>query len=180
GSVLPKFFNPMNKTIGVFTGSKTAPNIELAATNIGKSLSSNFTTHLISTSESFSDKVNGYDKAEGYTNGSSQLGEISALLSYLQSHSPDALFQITAPPLHGSIVGSIASIYNIPFIYRYNGDRFGEYHYSSGINRLSHFMLNNILGSYPLLLADSYITMGPAGKQQLVARGIDEKEISII
>lgn len=171
----------MGGTIGIFVGSASSFNIIRAASNIGEALSQNFTPDLITTEPEVAAEVDGiYDEIHGTPEKSSIQGEISALRSYLCTRSPDALFQVTSPPIHGIIVGSLARRHSIPFVYRYSGDRFYEYNISSGIKKIQHFGLNNVFGRYPLYLADHCIVLGPKGRDRLKKRGVNEDNISII
>jgi len=171
----------MSGTIGIFIGSTSSFNLNQAASNIGQALSRGFTTHLISTDPGFTANMTAaYDGIHGTTECGSLRGGASALRSYIQSYDPDALFQITNPPLHGNIVGTLAKLHDIPFVYRYSGDRFYEYTVSRGATKLFHFGLNNVLGRLPLHLADAYVTLGPKGQRRLEARGVKHDDITII
>ena len=171
----------MGGTIGIFVGSASSFNLGREALNFGKALSSGFTTHLIATDAGFAADVSAaYDGVHGPLEPCSLRGEVSALRSYVHSHDPDALFQITSPPIHGNIVGSLGKIHGIPFVYRYSGDRFYEHEVSRGVTKLIHFGLNNVLGRFPLYLADGYVTLGPRGQRRLENRGVAPDEITII
>ncbi|MXR19084.1 glycosyltransferase family 4 protein [Halobacterium bonnevillei] len=171
----------MGSNIGVFVGSASSFNIIRAAENIGQALSEEFSVHLVSTKKSFAEEVShSYEQYHGTTENSSTLGEISALRSYIESWKPDALFQITEPPIHGTIVGCFAAVYDIPFVYRYSGDRFYEYRDSLGFDKIVHFGLNNVLGRTPLVLAEACVALGPTGNSRLVRRGVPEENIRII
>lgn len=171
----------MSGVIGVFVGSASSFNIGRATKNIGRALSEEFTTHLISTENKFAKDVSGqYDRVHGVSEAESILGEIYALRSYLNSFHPDALLQITQPPIHGTIAGGLAAIHDVPFVYRYSGDRFYEYTESQGVDKILHFGLNNLIGRMPLRFADSCITLGPTGKDRLLNRGVSDEDISII
>jgi glycosyltransferase involved in cell wall biosynthesis len=171
----------MGGTLGIFVGSASSFNLGRAASNIGQALSSEFTTHLIATDAGFAADVSAtYDGVHGPLEPCSLRGEVSALRSYVQSHDPDALFQITSPPIHGNVVGSLGKIHGIPFVYRYSGDRFYEHEVSRGVTKLIHFGLNNVLGRFPLYLADAYVTLGPRGQRRLENRGVAPDEITII
>jgi glycosyltransferase involved in cell wall biosynthesis len=171
----------MSGVIGVFVGSASSFNIGRTTKNIGRALSEEFTTHLISTENKFAEGVSShYDRVHGVSEAGSILGETNALRSYLKSFHPDALFQITQPPIHGTIVGSVAAVYDVPFVYRYSGDRFYEYKMSRGFNKIAHFGLNNIVGRIPLNLASACISLGPTGKSRLMSRVVTEERIKII
>jgi len=171
----------MGGTIGIFVGSASSFNLGRAASNIGQALSSEFTTHLIATDAEFAADISAaYDGVHGPLELCNLRGEVSALHSYLQSYDPSALFQITSPPVHGNVVGNLGKIHRIPFVYRYSGDRFYEHEVSRGVTKFIHFGLNNILGRFPLYLADACVTLGPRGRRRLENRGVAPDEITII
>ena len=171
----------MNTTIGIFAGASSSFNVMLAASHVGQILSKQYTTHLISTDSEFIYNVKGnFDGAYGTFECASISGEITALKSYVHSENPDILIQLTSPPVHGMIVGAVAKMYNVPFVYRYSGDRFNVHKLSSFSNKIPHFLLNNIVGKPPLVLADRCITMGPYGASVLQNHGVSANDISII
>ena len=171
----------MGGTIGIFVGSASSFNLSRAASNIGQAVSSEFTTHIIATDAGFAADVSAaYDGVHGPSESDSLHGEVSALQSYVQSHDPDALFQITSPPIHGNVVGTLGKIHGIPFVYRYSGDRFYEHEVSQGVTKLIHFGLNNVLGRFPLYLADACVTLGPRGQRRLENRGVASDDITTI
>lgn len=171
----------MSSTIGVFVGSASSFNITRAAENIGRALSEEFSVHLISTQEALAKDVShSYHEYYGIFRNESILGEIAALRSYIKSGKPDALLQITQPPIHGTVVGGLAAVYDIPFVYRYSGDRFYEHNISQRYNKIIHFGVNNLVGRTPLPLADSCIALGPTGKDRLVRRGVNKEDVRII
>ncbi|WP_160135427.1 glycosyltransferase family 4 protein [Halococcus salsus] len=171
----------MSTTIGVFTGSASSFNVLLDASHAGQALSEAYTTHLLSTDGGFvSDVEAHFDGAYGLNESSSIAGEIAALRSYVHSETPDILIQLTNPPVHGMIVGTVAKANGIKFIYRYSGDRFNVHKLSSLSNKIPHFLLNNIVGRPPLYLADGYITMGPYGASVLQKHGVSDDDIEII
>jgi glycosyltransferase involved in cell wall biosynthesis len=171
----------MGGIIGIFVGSASSFNLRRAASNIGHALSSEFTTHLIATNSRFAaDMSNTYDGVHGTSKRGSLRGEVTALQSYIQMYGPDALFQITNPPIHGNVVGLLGKIHRTPFVYRYSGDRFYEHQVSEGATKILHFGLNNVLGRFPLQLADACVTLGPRGKRRLKNRGVEQDVITII
>jgi glycosyltransferase involved in cell wall biosynthesis len=171
----------MGGTIGIFVGSASSFNLGRAASNIGQALSSEFTTHLIATNARFAaDMSAAYDGVHGTSKRSSLRGEVTALQSYIQSYGPDALFQLTNPPIHGNVAGILGKIHGIPFVYRYSGDRFYEQQVSRGVTKILHFGLNNVLGRFPLQLADACVTLGPRGERRLKNRGVEQDDITII
>jgi glycosyltransferase involved in cell wall biosynthesis len=82
--------------------------------------------------------------------------------------------------LHGTIAGSLANRHDVPFVYRYSGDRFYEYRVARGRERFNAFALGSVLGRVPIRLAARHIALGPAGKRRLVARGVPSQRITIL
>lgn len=161
--------------LSVFVGSNTSVNVRHILDNFGSILSEKH--HLISTSSTLTTTN---FTTFGTDNPDSLLGGIQALSDYLQSHNPRALLQITDPPVHGTITGVFAKHHDIPFVYRYSGDRFYEYKVSTGRDRLVSFTLGSILGRVPIQLATQYIALGPVGKRRLIARGVNPSRITIL
>lgn len=171
----------MGSVLGIFVGSASSFNIIRATSHIGEALSKEFTADLVTTEPKIAAEVDMvYDEIHGTSEQSSTQGEISALNSYIRTRDPDVLFQITSPPIHGTIVGSLAWLHSISFVYRYSGDRFYEYNISQGFNKIIHFGLNNVVGQVPLSLADACVALGPTGRERLVRRGVPEESIRII
>jgi glycosyltransferase involved in cell wall biosynthesis len=90
------------------------------------------------------------------------------------------LTQLTDPPVHGTLVGSICQRYGIPSVYRYGGDRFYEWRVAQGRNRAKAFAIGNVLNRLALELADECITFGPNGTARLTDRGIDPSKIQVL
>jgi glycosyltransferase involved in cell wall biosynthesis len=78
------------------------------------------------------------------------------------------------------MVGGVAAIEKTPFVYRYSGDRFYEYRVAQGTTKLTAFALGELLGRVPLYLADRCITLGPNGRERLVARGVDYDDVTVL
>ncbi|QLK26816.1 glycosyltransferase family 4 protein [Natrinema zhouii] len=116
----------------------------------------------------------------GVNSSGTYRGEIQALEQYLDTHDPNVLLQITRPPTHGTIAGVLARRHDVPFVYRYSGDRFYEYRVARGSDRLKAFGLGATLGRLPIRLATRHITLGPTGKRRLIARGVSPDRITIL
>jgi len=158
----------------VFIGSSRAPNISRVLDTLDEIL--NFEKHLITTNHG---GELGYE-IFGSEQPSTYRGEFQALSQYLSTHNPDAVLQITRPPTHGTTVGSLARRHDVPFIYRYSGDRFSEYRVARGRERLAAFGLGAVLGRIPIRLAARHIALGPTGKRRLIARGVAPERIIIL
>lgn len=161
--------------LAVFVGSNNAVNVQHVVNNLGVMLPGEY--HLITTNQNFSEtKFTQF----GANNPDTLLGSIQALSEYLQSHNPKALLQITDPAVDGTIAGVLASRHDVPFVYRYSGDRFYEYRVATGRERFVAFALGNVLGRVPLRFATQYIALGPNGKDRLSAHGVSRDQIAIL
>jgi len=171
----------MSRSLCLFAGNATAPNVRLLVENICNILGSQFNLHLVSTQrDSLDDKIiSNYDI---FGDGLSLdiRGEILALKKYFQSHNPAVGVQLTRPPIHGSLVGLLSKYYGVPFVYRYAGDRFISYKVSKGIDSITHFGLSNVVGKIPFKIADQHIVMGPNGRDRLVNLGADPESVVIL
>jgi glycosyltransferase involved in cell wall biosynthesis len=137
--------------------------------------------HLVTTDpDSFATETLSHFDVFGADAPSSRRGEFRALSAYLETIKPGAVVQLTYPPVHGSIVGLATRRFAIPFVYRYNGDRFREYSVARGRDKLVAFGVGNVLGRLPLRLSDHYIALGPSGKSRLMEYGVDESAITIL
>lgn len=157
-----------SRSLAVFIGSATSTNIIHALKDITSMVPG--THHLIATDDPF-----GADT--GYTIFGRELsstlrGSFRALAQYLNTHDPSALLQITDPPIHGTLAGFLARRHDVPFVYRYSGDRFYEYRVTKGRERVVAFGLGAVLGRVPIRFATQHITLGPTGKRRLIARGV--------
>jgi len=108
------------------------------------------------------------------------LGGRSGLARYASENDPSVIVQVTDPPVHGTVVGTVAARQGIPAVYRYAGDRFYEYRVARGHQRVTAFALGSVLGRVPLLLANRYIVLGPTGRRRLIARGVDPNDIIVL
>lgn len=170
----------MARPICFFLGSTDSFNVRRLVSNLGWMLGDHYPLHLISTTtgtlqratkeryDVFGDDSRSYRRA------------VYQLSRYLQSESPAALLQVTDPPVDGTVVGSLGSLYDVPTVYRYAGDRFYEYRVTRGTDRIFAITLGSILGRIPLRLADSFVTLGPVGRRRLLARGVSKEQIDIL
>ena len=171
----------MSIRLAFFVGSSNSFNVQQTVKAIGNTLGGEFQLHLISTSRLITEEANNHYEIFGIENPKTVRGEYKALEAYLNSKEPACLVNVTQPPIHGNIVGFLAKKHNVPFIYRYSGDRFNVYNQASNLRqKIKWFLLNNVGGTPPLWLASKYIALGPIGKTRLTTRGVSEANISIL
>lgn len=94
-------------------------------------------------------------------------------ISYARRYNIDLLFQVTMFPLHGAATAIAGSLTNTPVLTRFAGDNFHEFRFSSGLNAIKTFGLNNMLGRIPLTLSDGTIVLGPHGRSEITSRSRD-------
>lgn len=177
----------MRKTLAFYTGAEAAANVLQDVGNLGWMLSDHFDLHLLTTvPNQLSENIFKHFTVLDFSTDLAGDGRLNTLSeyrkfnTYLSTTQPDAVTQITRTPVHGTIVGVFATMNNIPFVYRYNGDKFVTYSSTPLWHRPGHFLKNNILGRVPLQLADSSIVFGPVGKRRLTTRGVDEENIHVL
>jgi glycosyltransferase involved in cell wall biosynthesis len=169
------------RPICFFTGGTIASNVVRLLNNLGQMLSKEREIHLVTTSPSEHGlSISTYYTVNEFDCRNTLMGSLSALRTYLGVHQPACLVQLTRPPIHGTIVGTAARRSEVPFVYRYSGDRFHEYRVAQGTTRLTAFAVGELLGQVPLYLADQYITLGPTGRDRLTARGVNFDEVTIL
>ncbi|WP_340101747.1 glycosyltransferase family 4 protein [Salinibaculum salinum] len=162
--------------LAVFTGAATSVNVSHMLDDIASMVPG--VHHLVATDTPVSNDTE--YREFGTNNPSSVQGQFRALTKYLDAHTPRILLQITDPPLHGTIAGLVAQRYDVPFVYRYSGDRFYEYRVAKGREQLTAFALGAILGRVPIRLATRHIALGPTGKRRLIARGVPPERITVL
>lgn len=164
-------------TIAFFTGTADAFNIQCLIKNIDRILGEEFILDLITTNPDSFDVTNFTKFGEG---GDSRIAETRSLRDYTKNRSPEVLVQLTQPPIHGTICGLEAKKNNIQFIYRYNGDTFGEYKLMSGLRKFRDYTLYNLIGRIPIHLSDRCVVMGENGRDTISNLGVSEKKINIL
>lgn len=166
------------KTIGIFVGSLSNPNVQRVVRNHGWMLGEQFKLDLVTTnSDQYHTKF--YDDIVGDSFPSTRLGSIRALEYYLSEYTPDVLYH-TNRQIHALLITSFGKIAGVKTVYRYPGDTFRLYRVAEGWKSIPYFGLNNILGRPPLYLADKAVVLGPHGRNQLVDRGMDKSDVSIL
>lgn len=170
----------MSSPLSFFLGAATSYNVRHLATNIDWMLSNSGPIHLISTEpDTYAPITHSFDLYGGDCTSSIR-GEIAALRGYLSKHKPAVLVELTRPPVHGTLCGLATRPHDVPFVYRYSGDRFAEYRVARGKRRITSFSLGKVLGRVPLFLADEYVTLGPNGTERLADRGVDTDRITVL
>jgi len=170
----------MSRPICFFLGTADSFNVRRLVSNLGWMLGNHYTLHLVSTaSATLQRATDGQYEVFGDDSGSYRRA-VRHLAAYLRSENPAALVQVTDPPVDGTVVGALGSRHDVPTVYRYAGDRFYEYRVTRGTDRLSALALGSILGRVPLRLADSFVTLGPAGRRRLIARGVPGDRIEVL
>jgi glycosyltransferase involved in cell wall biosynthesis len=169
----------MTNTHAFFAGSVTAFNIRRHLTNLGKALSDEFDLHLVTTKiNQLRTEVGKYYQLHGHPESNSRLSEVRVLKDYLLKHSPDSLTQITQPPIHGTLCGSLSNILSdVDFVYRYSGDSFMLYKFYDSHAKYRNYILYNVIGQFPLYQAKECIVLGRHGREQLTKRGVSPEQI---
>jgi len=170
----------MDKQICFFTGNMTSFNVRQTLVNIGKMLRKEFELHLVTSKPTkLPDGIEDYFKMYSPVRGGSHLDAIRALRQYFTDHSPDVVTQIGRVPVDGNII-SFLKPENTKFVCRYSGDLFYEYNLDQGLQKVSSYLVKNVMGRLPMLRASSFVAMGPRQKMRLVARGVDPTDVEIL
>jgi len=169
----------MTATHAFFAGSVTAFNVRRDLINLSKSLNGDFELHLVTTkANELRSNVGKHLQLYGPLDSDSRLSEVRALKNYLREHSPATLTQVTQPPIHGTLVGSVSQLHpDTKFIYRYSGDSFKLHEFHSGYSKYRNWFLYNVVGGVPLYQADKCIVLGDHGRDQLTERGVSPGQI---
>lgn len=163
-----------------FAGSKSAFNILFDTLNFGWILQDDFELDLLTTNPGDLEPLTEFFEIYGSSYPSSRTGEARALYNYLEHNNPDAIVNVVEPSLHGTLVGTLAARYDLPFVYRYSGDLFDLYRVSHGWRKPAQFVLNNIIGRVALTSADSFISLGPTGKKRLIDHGALPSAVTVL
>jgi glycosyltransferase involved in cell wall biosynthesis len=167
--------------VAIFVGSTSAPNVKREISNLGKMLAGSYQLHLITTSpEGLGQERLSYYEVFGDECDPTIFGGFNALYSYMNNNDPRVIFQITRPPIHGLIVGSISKMFSVYSVYRYSGDRFHQYKTVPHKGKPISIFRNNIIGLISMHLADRHIALGENGKKRMQNRGINKDSIMII
>jgi glycosyltransferase involved in cell wall biosynthesis len=172
--------------IGIYLGSSSEnpQNIEKELIAWGKSLNNHQTELFGSTQvpESVEEYFEYYQASTGkYQNPISKIRlAFKQTREYIQNADPDILIQFWCYPTHGPGLTAAAKVSGTTSIARFPGDHFGEYDVFAGHNRILAYGLHNIIGRFPLHLADKIITLGPHGSDEVTRRGADYDDVHIL
>lgn len=170
----------MTRELCFFVGGVKSPAVQNLVTNLGWMLSEQFDLRLLTTRPTVFTEAESYYQIDRKNYDPTVQGSVIYLREYFQQHDPIAITQLTQPPTHGSIVGLLAKMSDVPYVYRYSGDRFYGYRVRRGWRKWGTFIADNVIGRIPLYLAEKYIVLGPKGKSRLMDRGVPPKDISIL
>lgn len=170
----------MTRPLCFFSGTAGAPNVARLLENVGRMLSATEDLHLVSANPPERIDLGGHYTIFGDDRESTFRGSVRGLRTYLREHNPRAVVQLTRPPVHGTVCGLATVLDDTPFVYRYSGDRFYEYRVARGTQRATAFLLGNVLNRIPVAFADKHVTLGPRGRDRLVARGVAEENVTVL
>ncbi|ELZ40563.1 glycosyl transferase group 1 protein [Halorubrum californiense DSM 19288] len=143
-------------------------------------LSDEFDLVAISTNpEAFDDRTHETFRFVGGSFPNSKVGGFRALRDFVRENDPAAIMQIGDVPVYGNSIAMTVGA-DMKFFCRFSGDLYQEYRLESGSRRAKLFLIKNILGRIPLRVADHVITMGPRMKRDLVNRGRDPEDVTIL
>jgi len=163
----------------LFAGGATAPNVGRLLSNLYRMLADTYQVHIVSSYPDRLDLAVPEDAIQSDATRGPAAGW-TALARYARRADPAVLVQVTDPPVHGTVVTTVARALGIPSVYRYSGDRFYEYRVTRGRERLASLALGTTLGRVPVALADQCIVLGPAGRRRLLARGVSPSSITVL
>lgn len=171
--------DPDKVKVGVVVGTRLPGNVRTLLTNIQRLLDDHpveFELELIvkddvDTPDSFDHVDPGFDDAGRAVGTIRTLTE--GVTSYARHHEIDLLFQVTKFPLHGGATAIAGRRTGTAVLTRFAGDNFREFQFSSGVNALKAFGLNNVVGRIPAHLSDRIIVLGPHGRSEIERRNYD-------
>lgn len=166
------------RRLAFFVGGHVAPNVVLDLQNIGWMLRDEFQLDVIVDEAGTDDRFSAFSTHA--FDCSTKRGEVRALHSYLSTHDPGVVVQLSEPTQHGWLVGALARYHDTPFVYRYDTDAYYSHVPRRGLDAVKYFGLHNVLGRWPPRLATGAITLGPMGKQRLVDRNVDPASVGLL
>ena len=107
-------------------------------------------------------------------------GARAATIAYCRRRCPDLVGQVWKYKVHAPGVSIAARQSGVPVLIRYQGDTFNEFRALSGLRRAGVFALDHVVGRLPLRLASHAIVLGPYGRRQVTARGVDERRTTVL
>ncbi|MFP4051632.1 MAG: glycosyltransferase family 4 protein [Thermoplasmata archaeon] len=175
------------KKVGIFVGSKIAPNVEKLLFNVGKMLGSEFYLDLIGSADLTEELNDLYQhKRYGGKKGAEGFKRIKQAFhncrKYCSKEDPDILFQITKYPIYSLPVSTIGSLSSVPTIVRLSGDHFRAYKTRrNDMDELTRTLfMHNLLGGLPLKLADRVIVISEKIKTEAERKGCPSNKIDLI
>ncbi|MFW6048525.1 MAG: glycosyltransferase [Candidatus Natronoplasma sp.] len=175
------------KKVGIFVGSKIAPNVEKLLFNVGKMLGSEFYLDLIGSADLTEELNDLYQhKRYGGKKGAEGFKRIKQAFhncrKYCSKEDPKLLFQITKYPIYSLPVSAAGSLYSVPTIVRLSGDHFRAYKTRrDDIDELTRTLfMHNLLGGLPLKLADTVIVISEKIKKEALRKGCPSNKIYLI
>lgn len=175
------------KRVGIFVGSKIAPNLEKLLVNVGQMLESDFHLDLIGKTDLpkrlgeiyHAQQFQGKKGAEGVKRIRQAFYNCR---EYCSKEDPNLLFQITKYPIYSLPVSITGSLYSIPTIVRLSGDHFRAYKTrQDNPNELTRtIIMHNLLGGLPLKFADNVIVISDKIKEEAIRKGCQPDKITLI
>jgi len=165
--------------VAVFVGAAAAPNVRHLLENLGAMLPDTPLDVVTTAPGALGDAIRRYTVYGGSRSPTLQ-GGTAALEDYLAARTPAAVLQVTRPPIHGTVAGVLAARHGVPFVYRYAGDRFGEWRVARGRKRVTAFALGSVLNRLPVRLARRHVALGPRGRDRLLARGVAPDSVTVL
>ena len=99
---------------------------------------------------------------------------------YASKHDPDLLIQLWKYQTHAPGVTLAGTRHQVPTVVRFTGDVFNEYKGSGFPRSAGIYMLDNIVGSIPVMIADSVVALGPALLDSIQTRGVADTDIHVL
>jgi glycosyltransferase involved in cell wall biosynthesis len=108
------------------------------------------------------------------------LAAYRAARRYCRRRSPDLLVQLWKYKVHapGTCLGGRTA--GVPVLTRLQVDAFGEYRAFEGFERARIYALDHVIGRIPRRLSSGTIVLGPYGRSELRARGVDDGRITVL
>ncbi|PSP95633.1 hypothetical protein BRC91_01800 [Halobacteriales archaeon QS_4_62_28] len=131
----------------------------------------------INVPEGYNDYDPGFDQPGRAINTLKTL--TSGITQYARSNQIDLLFQVTKFPLHGCATTIAGQRTDTPVVTRFAGDNFREFRFSSGMDRVKTFGLNNVIGRVPIQWSDRVIVLGPYGRSEIAKRADNVQIVEI-
>lgn len=118
------------------------------------------------------------------THSSTPFGKIknsyNHVSSYISNRQPDSVLQLWKYQTHAPGVAIAGKLCGVPTMARFTGDVFREYQGYSLPSSAGVFVLDNMIGTIPLLTVNKVVALGPYLKQSVLSRGVSESDVYII